>query len=315
MPERLSATCVVSLHPAPEHRLTAWLDRTTAAARSMPGFESLQRSTDGGGLTTAVAATFDTAEHLHAWMDSPGYAHAFTDTDGVLRQASDLLIVEGARLPPGTAVFRHDVIPERTAEFVAAEQVLAKAIGKYPGFCSLTVFPPAPGQQHWISILRFHTDEQLSGWMASEERVDRLPALRMHLVKDFDILSVDAPFGSILRIKDGKPRVTPKWRTAMLILLVLYPTVMTLNRFFVPILDDLGAHPWLSTWLSQAVCVSAMTFLLMPSATRLFTRWLDPVEGSSVRVSTLGALAVVTVYALCLWVFATVGWLQFWQHP
>ena len=40
-----------------------------------------------------------------------------SDAEGVLRKSSDLLIVEGHRLPPGTAVFRHDVIEGQAAEF------------------------------------------------------------------------------------------------------------------------------------------------------------------------------------------------------
>ena len=66
----------------------------------------------------------------------------------------------------------------------------------------------------------------------------------------------------------------------MLVLLVLYPTVMTLSRFLGPVLDDLGAEPWLSMWLSQIVSVGLMTWFLMPLVTGWFRRWLDPVDGA-----------------------------------
>jgi uncharacterized protein len=71
------------------------------------GFKSLRLAATGGGLQPAVAATFVTADHLHAWLDSD--ALSAPNAEGVLRKSSDLLIVEGQRLPPGTAVFRHDV--------------------------------------------------------------------------------------------------------------------------------------------------------------------------------------------------------------
>jgi antibiotic biosynthesis monooxygenase (ABM) superfamily enzyme len=158
------------------------------------------------------------------------------------------------------------------------------------------------------------TDDQLAAWSNSDERARRLEQLRTHLTKDFDTLSVDAPFGSILRIDHGRPRVTPMWKTAMLVLLVLYPTVMTLSRFLGPVLKDLGAQPWLSMWLSQIVSVAVLTYALMPLATRLFARWLDPIDGASVKVSMLGALAVIAVYAATLWLFAAVQWLDFWRH-
>lgn len=49
--------------------------------------------------------------------------------------------------------------------------------------------------------------------------------------------------GRSCRVQDGVTRVPPEWKTAMLVLLVLYPTVMTLSRFLGPVLNDLGACP------------------------------------------------------------------------
>jgi len=50
----------------------------------------------------------------------------------------------------------------------------------------------------------------------------------------------------------------------------------------------------------------------MPTATRLFARWLGPIDGSSVRVSLVGVLVVVSAYAATLWLFGAVEWLHFW---
>lgn len=307
MSDQSLATGVVLLHPAPAEQLRAWTAWVTQAASAMAGFVSLQVSTTGGALADAAAITFDTADHLQAWLDSDAHEAAFTEAnaEGVLRKSAVLLVVDGHRLPPGTAVFRHDVIPARTTSFVAAEQEIAAATAAYPGFNSLILLPPvAPGSQQWTSILAFYTDDQLSAWLQSEERAQRVPRLRSNLTKDF---TIDAPFGSILRIDDGRPRVTPKWRTAMLILLVLYPTAMTVTHVIAPLWIGLGAHPWLSTWLTQILCVAAMTYGLMPLATRRFARWLDPVEGASRRVSALGTLVVLAVYAICLSVFAALA--------
>ena len=314
MSEKSLATGVVLLHPVPDARLQAWVDRAADAAGSMPGFTALRPAVTDGGLQPAVAATFDTAEHLHAWLDSDMLSTS--DAEGVLRKSSDLLIVEGHRLPPGTAVFRHDVIEGQAAEFVAAQRQLVTSTAQFPGYLGTVVLPPAPeaGMEQWTSILCFRTDEQLAAWSESDERARQLKKLRTHLTTDFDTLSVDAPFGSILRIDHGRARVTPTWKTAMLVLLVLYPTVMTLSRFLGPVLDDLGAEPWLSMWLSQIVSVALMTWFLMPAVTGWFRRWLDPVEGAGLRTSVIGASVVAGVYAVTLTIFASVTWLQFWDY-
>ncbi|MGB3485904.1 MAG: hypothetical protein WBB07_27250 [Mycobacterium sp.] len=301
-----SATAVVRLHPVPADRLQVWFDRVRAAAAAKPGFTALRLAHAGGARERAAAITFDTPDHLNDWLGSPEHREAFAmgNAEGVLSSSSVLLVGDGTRLPPGTAVFRHDVIPDRTTEFIAAEEQIAQATAKCAGFDSLILLSPLPGQDQWMSILSFHTDGQLATWLASEERAQRVPYLRSTLTKDF---SIDAPFGSILRVTDGKPRVTPKWRTAMLIVLVLYPTAMTVTHLIAQFWSEHGAHPWLSTWLTQVVCVAAMTYALMPLATRAFARWLDPVTGGSLRVSATGALVVLACYAACLTLFAWVS--------
>lgn len=312
MSDRSLPTAVVQLHPVADGSLQAWLERATAAARSMAGFTSLRLAVSTGGLQPAVAATFDTAEHLHAWLDSG--AMSAPNTEGVLRKSSDLLIIEGQRLPPGTAVFRHDVIEGQSDGFIATQHELTASTARFSGCMGTVVIPPDPaaGIHQWMSILCFRTDGQLAGWSDSEERIRGLETLRSHLTLDFDTMTVDAPFGSILRFEHGRPTLTPKYKTAMLVLLVLYPMVMTLSRFLDPVFAGLGAQPWLTMWLSEVVSVTALTYLLMPTATRLFARWLDPIDGSSVRVSSVGALVVVSAYAATLWLFGAVEWLHFW---
>jgi antibiotic biosynthesis monooxygenase (ABM) superfamily enzyme len=314
MSDKSFATGVALLHPVAEDQLQTWIKRVTEVVRSMPGFKSLRQCVSSGALQPALAVTFDTVEHLQAWLESD--ALGVPNAEGVLRKSADLLIVEGHRLPPGVAVFRHDVIEGQAADFVATQQELVASTARFPGYIGTVVVPPAPEADIdlWTSILLFRTDDQLAAWSGSDERIRRLTTLRSHLTRDFDTLSVDAPFGSILRIDHGRPRVTPKWKTAMLVLLVLYPTVMTLSRVLGPALKDLGAEPWLSTWLMQIVSVTALTYVLMPLATRLFGRWLDPIDGAAVRVSTLGALAAVAVYTATLWLFASVQCLDFWRH-
>jgi hypothetical protein len=159
------------------------------------------------------------------------------------------------------------------------------------------------------------TDHQLQSWLNSPQRKQALPQLRSQLAEDFSVVAHSTPFGSILRVQDGTTRVTPNWKTAMLVLLVLFPTVMTLSRFLGPVLDNAGAEPWLSMWTSQIVSVGLMTWFLMPVVTSWFRRWLDPVDGASVRVSVIGAGVVLLGYVATLALFATVTWLQFCRLP
>ena len=117
-------------------------------------------------------------------------------------------------------------------------------------------------------------------------------------------------FGSTLRVTDGKAVVTPDWKTALAILLVLYPTVMLLAKFVGPTLSAIAPQPWLGTFLNLAISIVLLTWVLMPLSARLLRRWLDPVEGAGVKVSLLGAAGVCAGYLLLFLIFGTVGFLQ-----
>jgi antibiotic biosynthesis monooxygenase (ABM) superfamily enzyme len=309
----------------------AWAGRVGAAARSEPGYLGSRLSEIGAaatrstpepgtdGWTTfdpATAVTFDSAPHLHQWLDSPARARLLDEgaRAGHHRKSADIVVVDGDPPVTGVGIYRHHVTAGREADFVDTQARLVGLSAGFSGFEGATLIRPADPSDEWMSVQQFRTDRQLEDWMGSAARLAALPQLRADLTREFAVVTRSTPFGSILRVQDGATRVTPQWKTAMLVLLVLYPTVMTLSRFLGPVLDDLGAEPWLSMWLSQIVSVGAMTWFLMPVVTGWFRRWLDPVDGAGARVSLTGAAVVVAVYAVTLTIFASITWLQFWDY-
>ena len=266
-----------------------------------------------------MALVFDSEQALHGWLDSAQWAQALkmAAENGIRREFSDLVIVEGQTPPTGVALFRHKVDDTNVTGFIDAQRTLMDLNAAAPGYEFAVLFGPRrleDGTEEWNAVLKFRTDESLGAWVESPDRAQALTQLRSHLSEEYSASFEHNTFGSIMRVTDGKPTVTPEWKVAMMVLLVLYPTVMTLSRFVGPVLDDWGADPWLSMWLSQILSVSLLTYALMPLATWAFGFWLDPARGSSVKVSVAGAIAVGVLYALTLTVFASVRWLQFWDY-
>lgn len=313
------ATAVTVYHRIGAHTtFVGWTRCLFQAAARFPGFrDSSSDDRDSPGLDWVTAVSFDSEDALHRWLDSDerrGLLSTATSS-GFPRCCPDIVVVDGSAPPTGVGLFRHTVSPERITDFLATQGELIRLSSGFSGFEGGAVLESDRAAGQWISLLRFRTDHQLQSWLNSEQRRNALPELRSQLTEDFAVITHSTPFGSILRVQDGTTTVTPNWKTAMLVLMVLYPTVMTLSRFLGPVLTDLGSPEWLGMWLSQIVSVGLMTWFLMPVVTGWFSRWLDPVDGAGLGVSARGATIVALVYAATLTLFASVTWLQFWDYP
>lgn len=267
-------------------------------------------------LDWAVGVCFADEDALDRWLDSPERDRVVRDGErrGILRATAELVISADGQVPPGVGMFRHGVAAGREGDYVAAQTRLAEEGSRFPGFVGCCLFTAVGPGAESLSLLRFRTEQHLVKWLSSDERMNALEALRASLSGDFQMVSATTSFGMTVRTKNGRVVVTPQWKTAMLILFVLYPTVMLLSRFFGPLLDHVGAPPWLGMWLSQVVSLAALQWALMPWMGRWFGKWLDPIDGRGLRVSLLGAGVLLVGYVVTLAVFATVQELQYWDY-
>ncbi len=293
----------------------SWVDDVRSAAEAAPGFVAFAASIRRDApLDWAVAVTFESEDLLHHWLDGETWKLLVRGaaSRGFLRLSSDLVIIEGAVMPTGLAIVSSSVSDGMEAEFQAAHVRLTTAASQFAGYEGTSVFPPgALGK--WMSLIRFRTEPQLSAWLQSPQRAEVLPPVRSSLTKDFSVFAQTTPFGTTVRNVDGKTEMTPSWKSAMLLLMVLYPLVMLQSRFVAPVIAKMGAEPWLSVWLIQIFSVGLMNWWLMPTVASWCRRWLDPVDGASRRISLRGAAVAVIVYAASLTAFATVEVLQYWN--
>ncbi len=292
------------------------MEQLDAAVRGWPGLVGSVTSLYDAPIDWTWSVTFESEDALHSWLDSPERVDALAGAAaaGMPRAGTDIVVADGHETAPGLEIFEHDVRAGHEADFLLAQRRLIELSSGFSGFEGASVLPPRSPGVGWLSVLRFRTPRQLAVWMESEARARALPQVRRDLREDFTVHARDTGFGSIVRIDGDRTSVTPDWKTAMLVLLVLYPTVMTLSRFLGPVLDGVSASPWLTMWLSQICSVVVMTYVFMPAVTRRFRRWLDPVDGARVRVTVSGAMIVLALYALTLTLFASVKWLQFWDY-
>jgi uncharacterized protein len=300
------ATAITIFHPPSDpQRFGQWVAGYLASARHCNGHVSARQSVQGiGQLDWAVEVSFENVNLLDAWLDSAERHAQLTEgqAQGYWQAASDLILA-GSQLPPANAgVFLHSVTPGKEAEFVAAQSDLTLVSASFPGYDGTALFP-ADSSGQWMSVLRFRTTGQLTGWIRSRERQEALPRLRGELTRDFAELPRSAPFGSTVRVADGQARITPAWKTAMLVLLCLYPTVMLLSNSLAPAMSRLGINSPLAVLVGNAVSVVLLQWVLVPAASLPFRRWLDPIDGAPARISVVGATVLIVVYAALLLFF------------
>jgi antibiotic biosynthesis monooxygenase (ABM) superfamily enzyme len=284
----------------------AFAELVGADAGRAAGFAGWQLSVLASPLLEwAVAVHFRDERSLHAWLDGAGDLL----TGHGPRRASLELFVDDLPRTPGVLLVRDVAHAGHEDGFVESAETLARLERQHPGYEGSSVFRPLGDDDVWSSVIRFRTEEHLAAWLASAERRRALPERQAHLRGESHVTTASS-FGSTVRVTDGQAAVTPSWKTAMMVLLVLYPEVMLLGRFLNPVLNSVFPQPWLATFVNMVVSITLLTWVLMPLAARLLRRWLDPVDGAGVRANLLGTATVCASYALLLAIFASVGVLQ-----
>lgn len=306
----VGASAITNFHPpADPDRFGHWGNGYIATAAQAPGFADGRLSVPSGAqFDSAVEVSFDSAASLDAWLDSNTCRAALEEAgkQGFWKSASDLVLAEGELPPADAGVFLHSVAADKDAEFIAAQHDLTLVSSQFPGYEGTILFP-ADASGQWMSVLRFRTAAQLAGWIRSTERQQALPRLRDELTRDFAELPRSAPFGSTVRVADGQTKITPAWKSAMLVVLCLYPTVMLIGRFLSPALDSLGIGSALAIFIGNILSVVLLQWVLVPAASRPFRRWLDPIDGASGATSLAGAAVLACGYAALLLLFTLAG--------
>lgn len=312
-----NAIAVTVFHAVPGTAgFDAWLAELIESATQAQGFVAASPSVhDDEQLDWALGVSFSGLPSLTEWLDSPGRRKVLEDgqTRGFWQKTSDVVIGDGRPPPGNVGVFEHEVVPGMESDFLAAQEKITSASAPFPGSEGTVLFPPALTGQ-WMSVVRFRTGRDLGTWMRSTARADVLPEVTASLTRNFTQSGRIAPFGATVRTEDGLTEITPGWKVAMLVLLVVYPTVMTLTCFVAPVITGFGSPPWLTLFISQVTSTALLQWAFIPIAWRGFRRWMDPVDGRGLGISVRGAVVMVILYALVLAVFANVTWLQYWHH-
>src|SRR5262249_53707899 len=138
---------------------------------------------------------------------------------------------------------------------------IQQAQARYEGYRGMYIQAPASGGSHWITMLRFDTAEHLRAWLAAPERAAMLEEARAYIESE-ELVRLATSFPGWVRIDPDTGKGPPDWKTALLVLLGLYPIVVIELLYLNPLL--VGLAPAIGVFIGNVLSVAATSFLTMP---------------------------------------------------
>jgi antibiotic biosynthesis monooxygenase (ABM) superfamily enzyme len=240
---------------------------------------------------------FTTFDESLGWSKSPDCKGLLAELAKHCSQVSievveDLLKDDNAGV---TTAIITDVKPGMEEDYFAWESKIHQAQAKFPGYRGIYIQPPGPGRKpRWATLLRFDSPANLQNWFDSKERLALL-AESEKFVKDRQIQHVSTSFPGWVGVDPTTGNAPANWKTAMLVLLGLFPVVMLEVRMLNPFLTSLP--PVVASFISMLGSVASTTFVTMPLSIKAFGWWLFP-RGDNKRLVDLKGFACVSLIYL-----------------
>lgn len=294
-----------------EEQLAAWQARQTEALSRQRGFLSTELILPRSGAKDRrwkILVTFQSQETFKAWQASEACqalcAEATSFWQG--QDYRESLHREGEECESRVSVT--EVIFSKVRSGMADQfrnwaQRIQAAQALYPGYLGMYLQPPpAGGDGHWITILRYESPACLEAWMTSRQRADLLKESKSFMEGE-ELIRISTSYPGWVPVDPVSGQGPPDWKTAMLVLLGLYPIVMLELKLLNPILFALQIHDAVGTFLGNAISVAVTSFLTMRFFVRKFDWWLFSGLASPRGMSRQGIRMILLLYLLEVVIF------------
>lgn len=240
---------------------------------------------------------FDSAEGALAWRESPARKKLVAS----ISSANSLMALHiqdelADHLPyaeVATAIAT-DVKPGMEDIYFAWEAKIQSAQAQFPGYRGSYLQPPAPGRPaSWSTLLRFDKPESLERWFSSPERLQLVKEAEAIVAKTY-FKSVANSFPGWFPVDKETGEGPPNWKTAMLVLLGLFPVVMLEMRFLSPLMVAL--NPAVAAFINLVISILITTWGTMPQFIKWFSWWLFPSKSSPESSNLKGTIIMACLF-------------------
>ena len=175
---------------------------------------------------------------------------------------------------PVTTIFSRRVRPGHEEQYEEWLQGINRDAASFPGFQGVTILRPGPFRPEYLAIVQFDSAKNLERWMISDEREDWLAQLEGITLDSEEIAQMTGLERWFTLPDRSVSQAPPRYKTALLVLVGLYPLALVLNALLRPLIGDWP--PSMRLLVSLSISVPAMVWIVMPQLTRLFFSWLYP---------------------------------------
>ncbi|MFD4429096.1 antibiotic biosynthesis monooxygenase [Nocardia sp. NPDC058497] len=310
-PRQAPATVVITqqLRAGREAEFRRWQTAVNDAAAEFPGFLGADVTPPGDAQSEwSVVYRFDDIVNLKRWLGSDTRAGLLASgTELFERPSTQHVLVDEPEDAGVTVVVSHPVAADRESEFIAWQDRVTEVERTFRGFRGSELHRPIPGvQNEWTIIYSFSSAENLNRWLESPQRKALLaeaPDFR-----DFEVHRIANPYGSWFPpSKTGEEDGPASWKTALSVLVGLYPTVVILTLIITEIWP--GGQLWISLLIGNILSVSLLTWVVMPVVTRALGFWMQP--GRDPRTDMVGlacSVGFLTLAAVFFYLVTRVFW-------
>ena len=175
---------------------------------------------------------------------------------------------------PVTTMFARRVQPGFESQYEEWLGGITRTAADFSGNQGSTILRPGAGRTEYIAIVQFDSAQNLERWLVSEARADWLTKIESITLDSVEVSSLTGMERWFTLPDRSVTQAPPKYKSAFLVLLGLYPLVLLLNSLLQPLIGSWPAA--LRILVTLVVSVPLMVWVVMPQLTRLFFSWLYP---------------------------------------
>jgi antibiotic biosynthesis monooxygenase (ABM) superfamily enzyme len=255
---------------------------------------------DGGDAQWTLVQRFYSAAEVERWLQSESRRKLLEEIAPKLDK-NEIALSEtmdasyGSAGSVAVAIVTH-IKPGQEREYCECERNFQTAQTKYPGYRGAYLQPPTRGTPGiWTTLTRFDCPASLDKWLSSSER-KKLLERSEQIVSSTDYQMVGTSFPGWFGSQGAGAKGPPNWKTAMLILLGLYPIVMLEIRYLMPMLHGLDAA--VANFTGNIISCALTTWVTMPICIKIFNSWLFPSSSTPKWSNSAGIMILICLYAI-----------------